>query len=67
MSSRIMPDYTYSGAGVRADGVSEGKPHKKAGIRAGDIITQIGDFKIADVQGYMQVLGKFNKVIQRLK
>ncbi len=61
VSLGIMPDYTYSGAGVRADGVSEGKPAQKAGIRAGDIITQIGDFKIADVQGYMQVLGKFNK------
>ena len=61
VSLGIMPDYTYSGTGVRADGVSEGKPAQKAGIRAGDIITQIGDFKIADVQGYMQVLGKFNK------
>ncbi len=61
VSLGIMPDYTYSGAGVRADGVSEGKPAQKAGIKAGDIITQIGDFKIADVQGYMQVLGKFNK------
>ena len=61
VSLGIMPDYTYSGTGVRADGVSEGKPAQKVGIKAGDIITQIGDFKIADVQGYMQVLGKFNK------
>ena len=61
VSLGIMPDYTYSGAGVRADGVSEGKPAQKVGIKAGDIITQIGDFKIADVQGYMQALGKFNK------
>lgn len=61
VSLGIMPDYTYSGAGVRADGVSEGKLAQKVGIKAGDVITQIGDFKIADVQGYMQVLGKFNK------
>lgn len=61
VSLGIMPDYTYSGAGVRADGVSEGKLAQKVGIKAGDVITQIGDHKIADVQGYMQVLGKFNK------
>jgi hypothetical protein len=61
VSLGIMPDYTYSGAGIRADGVSEGKLAQKVGIKAGDVITQIGDFKVADVQGYMQVLGKFNK------
>lgn len=61
VSLGIMPDYTYSGAGVRADGVSEGKPAQKAGIKAGDVITQIGEYKITDVQGYMQVLGKLNK------
>ncbi len=61
VSMGIMPDYTYSGAGVRADGISEGKPAQKVGMKAGDVIVQIGDYKIADVQGYMQVLGKFNK------
>ena len=61
VSLGIMPDYTYSGAGVRADGVSEGKLAQKVGIKAGDVIMQIGDHKISDVQGYMQVLGKFNK------
>ncbi|HRI25765.1 MAG TPA: M20/M25/M40 family metallo-hydrolase, partial [Ferruginibacter sp.] len=61
VSLGIMPDYTYSGAGVRADGVSEGKLAQKVGIKAGDVITQIGDHKVTDVQGYMQVLSKFNK------
>ncbi|MBK7376791.1 MAG: M20/M25/M40 family metallo-hydrolase [Chitinophagaceae bacterium] len=61
VSLGIMPDYTYSGAGVRADGVSEGKLAQKVGIRAGDVIIQIGDHKVSDVQGYMQTLGKFSK------
>jgi hypothetical protein len=61
VSMGIMPDYTFSGTGVRADGISEGKVAEKAGLKAGDIIIQIGDFKIPDVQGYMQVLGKFKK------
>ncbi|MBK8609414.1 MAG: M28 family peptidase [Chitinophagaceae bacterium] len=61
VSLGIMPDYTFSGMGVRADGVSEGKVAEKAGIKTGDVILQIGDFKIPDVQGYMQALGKFKK------
>lgn len=55
----IMPDYTFSGAGVKADGVTEGKPAQKAGLQAGDIIIQMGDLKIASLENYMQALGKF--------
>ncbi len=61
VSMGIMPDYTFSGAGVRADGISEGKAAAKAGLKTGDVIVQIGDYKITDVQAYMQVLGKFKK------
>jgi aminopeptidase YwaD len=57
----IMPDYTYSGSGVRVDGVSEGKTAQKVGIKAGDVVTQLGDIKFTDVQSYMSALGKFNK------
>lgn len=57
----IMPDYTFSGAGVRVDGVSDNKPAQKAGIKAGDVITAIGDYKINSMEGYMQALGKFKK------
>jgi aminopeptidase YwaD len=57
----IMPDYTYSGSGVRVDGVSEGKAAQRIGIKAGDVITQLGDIKFTDVQSYMGALGKFNK------
>ncbi|MEO5890110.1 MAG: M28 family peptidase [Ferruginibacter sp.] len=57
----IMPDYTFDGPGVRADGVSDGRPAQKAGIKAGDIIIQLGDYKFADMQAYMETLNKFNK------
>jgi aminopeptidase YwaD len=57
----IMPDYTFSGSGVRADGVIDGRPAHKAGIKAGDVITQLGDYKFTDLEGYMQTLNKFNK------
>jgi Zn-dependent M28 family amino/carboxypeptidase len=61
VSLGIMPDYTFSGSGVRVDGVSEGKTAQKVGIKAGDIILQLGDIKFTDVQSYMGALGKFNK------
>ena len=61
VSMGIMPDYTYSGAGVKVDGVSDGRPAIKAGIQTGDIVTQMGDYKVNSVEAYMQALGKFKK------
>jgi Zn-dependent M28 family amino/carboxypeptidase len=61
VSMGIMPDYTFSGAGVRVDGVSEGKAAQRAGLKAGDIVTQLGDHAVTSVEGYMQALGKFKK------
>ena len=57
----IMPDYTFDGAGVRLDGITEGRPAQKAGIKTGDVIVQLGDNKITDIQIYMEALNKFNK------
>lgn len=61
VSMGIMPDYTFSGTGVRADGVSDGKPAQKAGLKAGDIILQLGEHNITSMESYMQALGKFKK------
>jgi len=61
VSLGIMPDYTFNGAGVRADGVTEGRAAQKAGIKAGDVITAIGDYKVVSMESYMQTLGKFKK------
>ena len=61
VSLGIMPDYTFSGAGVRADGVSENKPAQKAGLKTGDIIVSIGDYRISSLESYMQTLSKFKK------
>ena len=57
----IMPDYTFSGVGVRADGVSDGRPAAKAGMKAGDIIIKLGENVVSSVETYMQALNKFNK------
>ena len=57
----IMPDYTFSGAGVRADGISDGRPASKAGLKAGDVIIKLGENIVSSVETYMQALNKFNK------
>jgi aminopeptidase YwaD len=57
----IMPDYTFSGAGVRVDGVSEGKAAQKAGLQQGDIITSLDDHSINSMESYMQALSKYKK------
>ena len=61
VSMGIMPDYSYSGNGVRVDGVSDNRPAKKAGILAGDIVKQLGEYKTPSVEAYMQALSKFKK------
>ncbi|MDX5320466.1 MAG: M20/M25/M40 family metallo-hydrolase [Bacteroidota bacterium] len=62
----IMPDYTFSGEGVKVDGVSDDKPAFNAGIKAGDIIIRVGDMDIKDMSDYMKLLGSLNPGDQRL-
>ena len=57
----IMPDYTYDGTGVRADGVTDGRPAAKAGLQTGDVIIQLGDNPVNSMETYMQALNKFKK------
>jgi aminopeptidase YwaD len=61
VSMGIMPDYTFSGNGVRVDGVSEGRAAQKAGVKAGGVVTKLGEFNVSSVEGYMQALSKFKK------
>lgn len=57
----VIPDYGFEGQGMRIDGVTEGKPAAKAGLKAGDIVKQIGEYQVVDMMSYMRALGKFNK------
>jgi hypothetical protein len=56
----VMPDYLYSGDGLKLDGTKEGRPGAKAGLKSGDIIVQLGKFEIKDIYAYMNALGNFN-------
>jgi len=57
----IMPDYTWEGEGVHVDGVTDGKPASKAGVKKGDIITGLGDLSVKNIQDYMKALAAFKK------
>jgi aminopeptidase YwaD len=61
VSLGVIPDYGYTGTGMRIDGASAGKLAEKLGLKAGDILLQLGDYKFVDVNSYMQSLSKFNK------
>jgi aminopeptidase YwaD len=61
VSLGVMPDYGFSGTGMRIDGVSPGKIADKLGMQAGDILLQLGEYKFVDVKSYSDVLTKFNK------
>lgn len=54
----IIPDYTFSGKGIKVDGVSDNRPAQQAGIQAGDIITQIDEWEVIDMNSYMKVLSE---------
>jgi hypothetical protein len=55
----VIPDYLFSGNGMRIDGVSEGKVAQKAGMQKGDIVVKMGDVEVVDMMSYMDGLGQY--------
>lgn len=53
----IMPDYIYSGEGVKVDGAKANMPGSKAGIQKGDVIINMNGVFIKDISTYMKILG----------
>jgi S1-C subfamily serine protease len=56
----IIPDYTDSPEGLRIQGVLEGSPAEKAGLRSEDIIVQIGSMRISSIYDLMQALQSYS-------
>jgi len=61
VSLGVIPDYLFSGKGMRIDGVSENRPAQIAGLLKGDIVIKMGDHDVKDMMGYMNALSKFEK------
>jgi Zn-dependent M28 family amino/carboxypeptidase len=55
----IMPAYNTTAKGVEIEDVREGGPALKAGLKKGDVITEIGADKIENMDAYMAAMGKF--------
>ena len=51
-----LPDYAYDGKGLRINGVREGSPADKGGLKAGDTIIVLGGRKIENINDYMNAL-----------
>lgn len=56
----VVPDYLFSGKGMRIDGVSEGKAAQNAGLQKGDVVIKMGDSTVVDMMSYMRVLATFD-------
>lgn len=59
VSLGVIPDYGFTGTGMRIDGVSPGKLGEKIGLQAGDVLIQLGTFKFIDVKSYSEALSSF--------
>ena len=53
-----IPNYSDSTNGMLIDGVREGSPAEKAGIKAGDRIVKIGTREVKNVYDYTSALGE---------
>ena len=61
VSLGVVPDYLFSGKGMRIDGISEGKPAQAAGLQKGDIVVKLGETEVTDMMTYMKALSTFEK------
>lgn len=57
----VVPDYMFDGTGMRIDGITEGKPAANAGLKAGDVVTRMGEVEVTDMMAYMKALSLFKK------
>ncbi len=54
-----IPDYSYTGDGMKISGAKEGSPAEKGGMQAGDIITKFGDTDVKNIYDYMYGMGEY--------
>ncbi len=60
VSTGSMPDFAFSGEGVKIAGMSEDSPASKAGLQKGDVIIQLGSNKVKDLRDYSNALKSFS-------
>ena len=57
----VVPDYLFSGEGMRIDGVTEGRPAAMAGLKRGDVVLRMDTLLVVDMMSYMTGLSLFEE------
>jgi len=60
VSTGSVPDFAFSGEGVRIADLSADSPAAKAGLQKGDIIKKLGQYKVINLKDYSDALKTFN-------
>ncbi len=60
VTTGIMPDFAFSGKGLKVGGVSDDSPADKAGIALGDVLISTNGTAIADLRSYSNMLKSHN-------
>ncbi len=70
VSLGIIPDKSSHAEGLRINGITPKKLGAKIGLQPGDILTNLGSYKIADMNSYIQALSNFktgDKTVLKIK
>jgi hypothetical protein len=59
VSTGSMPDFTFSGEGVKIGDVTPESPAAKGGLQKGDIVVKIGQHKVVNLRDYSDALKQF--------
>ncbi len=59
VSTGSVPDFAFTGKGVKIGAVIEDSPGAKAGLQEGDIIVAVNDDKVTDLRNYTVILKKY--------
>jgi hypothetical protein len=58
VSLGTIPDYAFTGKGLKLDGVRPDAPAARAGLQRGDVIVKLGTHEIGNIHDYMFALGE---------
>jgi aminopeptidase N len=56
VSLGTIPDFAYSGKGLRISGVAAGSPAEAAGLKEGDVIVKVNSSAIANLRDFSDIL-----------
>lgn len=59
VSTGTMPDFAFSGSGVRIASIAPGSPGEKAGLQIGDVIVKVDATPVTDLRGYAETLRNY--------